>query len=324
MRQTVITLAIAFVACGIACAQESANPNADQLKCYAPFIGTWRYEGPMLEELPGLVEKGTNCVIEFTWKRIMNKASLESSLRVEIEGHGMIYADKSLIGWNAADQQIVYGGTSSNGAVFLGTAEPAAEGKSLTCAARGSDSDGGEISNRSVFTVTDRNTLTFEALERTGPIVQGPSPVYTLTRVRPAKSQELAECPWEYVTGHWKHTDSTGNESEVVWKLIDGNSLIGMWKGQGEKATELVGWRPDQSALVATGYGENGEHWEVKFTTVTDSMIKGPSFQRTSDGKIMRGTFQLTKKSDDEMPTLFVGTIDGQKATVEGCFTRVK
>jgi hypothetical protein len=132
------------------------------------------------------------------------------------------------------------------------------------------------------------------------------------------------DCPWRYVTGHWKHSDDLGNVGEVVWKKSQGGALTGIWKDEQGKATELAGWRPDKKALVTTGYGDQGEFWHGEFTTVTESMIKGEIFHRLADGKIRKGTLQLTKTGDDEMPTLFVGTIDGKEVTSKGKYTRVK
>jgi hypothetical protein len=139
-----------------------------------------------------------------------------------------------------------------------------------------------------------------------------------------ALGQAPEECPWKFATGHWRLTDSTGNEADVVWKKTAGDALIGRWKGEDGRAIEITGWRPDRNELVATGYGPNGEYWEVVFTTVTEKMIKGKMIQRTPDGVIKKGTWQVTKKSDDEMPTLFVGTRDGQEVTEKGSFKRVE
>jgi hypothetical protein len=76
--------------------------------------------------------------------------------------------------------------------------------------------------------------------------------------------------------------------------------------------------------LVIIGYGPKGEYWEVTCTTVTESMIKGRMIQRTPEGVIMRGIWQVTKTSDDEMATLFVGTQNGNEVNVKGSFTRMK
>jgi hypothetical protein len=132
------------------------------------------------------------------------------------------------------------------------------------------------------------------------------------------------DCPWRFATGHWKASDETGNESEVVWKTTEGDALLGLWMGKDGKATEIAGWRSDTKELVVTGYGPKGEYWDVLFTTFTENMIKGKMIQRTAEGVVMRGIWQVTKKSDDEMDTLFVGTANGKEVTIKGSFKRVK
>jgi hypothetical protein len=324
MKRHISPLLILLIVSGAAVGQDLANPNTDQLKCFAPFIGTWRYEGPSLEEIPGVAKKGTNCLIEFSWKHILNKGAVESGLYAEMNDKKFTASSKSLNAWSTTENEIVLAGTSSFGAVYLGTVNPAEQGKQLTVSWRGTDAEGSPTSSKAIFTVTDRNTLTFEALEREGPVIQGASPVYTLKRVHRRRAAKTAECPWELVTGHWKLTNETGHEAHVTWKESAGNALVGTWKDESGKATELVGWRPERGELVATGYGDKGEFWEVRFTTVTEDMVKGPMIDRDADGSVRRGTFQITRKSDDELPTLFEGTVDGEKITIKGCFTRVK
>ena len=72
-----------------------------------------------------------------------------------------------------------------------------------------------------------------------------------------------------------------------MWKIADGDSLIGAWQGEDSKAMELVGWRTDTKELVATGYGPKGEYWEVVFSTVTETLIKGRTIRRTPEGDIL-------------------------------------
>lgn len=132
----------------------------------------------------------------------------------------------------------------------------------------------------------------------------------------------IACCP----TPESAHTQTGRRPPARPPKAADGSqALIGHWKEEdGSAATELAGWRPDEKIFVTTGYGKNGSHWEVRFTTVTESMVEGPMVNRQPDGRLLKGTWQVTKKSEDEMPTLFVGTDDGEQVTVKGCFTRVK
>ena len=130
------------------------------------------------------------------------------------------------------------------------------------------------------------------------------------------------DCPWRFVTGHWKLTDSTGHEGKVVWKATGGNALIGLWEDENGKGTELAGWRPDKKEFVATGYGAKGEHWEIVCTIVTKDMLKGTMINRTSDGKIGKGTWTLSKEGKNEMTSLFEGTVNGEETTIKGHFVR--
>jgi hypothetical protein len=45
---------------------------------------------------------------------------------------------------------------------------------------------------------------------------------------------------------------------------------------------------------------------------------------RSPEGTVRRGTFQITRTSEDELPTLFEGTVDGKQVSIKGLFTRVK
>jgi hypothetical protein len=183
MRRVSFALAALFVICGVGYGQEDGARIAEELKCYRPFIGTWRYEGPLLEELPGLAEKGTDCVIQFSWRRILDGRALESRVAVEVDGKGEIYAERSLVAWNAAEQKIVYAGASSDGSIFLGVTEADADAKTLHPSCEGSTGEGKRLVYRGVFTITDENTMTWQALERTGSsIIEGPSPLYTFQK----------------------------------------------------------------------------------------------------------------------------------------------
>ena len=52
---------------------------------------------------------------------------------------------------------------------------------------QGVDGDGEQTTFKAVVTKTGKDTLTWEALERTGGFVEGPSPVYTYKRVERKK-----------------------------------------------------------------------------------------------------------------------------------------
>ena len=121
MKQaTMILTAVAVVlVCGLTHGKEPTEA-AKHLKCYDALIGTWRYEGPLLEDVPDIAEKGPDIVFQFTWKRILDKNVIEHSWSVEFDG-GETLAGKALVGWNAAEEEIVNGGMSSVGGIGLGT-----------------------------------------------------------------------------------------------------------------------------------------------------------------------------------------------------------
>ncbi|TWU34851.1 hypothetical protein [Novipirellula artificiosorum] len=188
MRLIVAALTVVFLTCGVTYGQDEPGPGFEHLKCYGPFIGTWRYEGPLLEELPDIAKKGTPLVFEFSWRRILNKSAVEYSWSNELQG-GVNLSSKGLVGWDAAQKQIISGGMNSVGGIIMGTVTHDEEAKSMTLKANGIDGEGEKTSFTGVVTKTGKDTLTWKALERTGGIVEGPSPVYTFKRVERAKKE---------------------------------------------------------------------------------------------------------------------------------------
>lgn len=104
---------------------------------------------------------------------------------VEVKGKGTIYEEKVLIAWHAGASKIVYAGAAADGSVLLGSTEPDEAAKTLHPSAEGVTGEGGKITYRGVFAKTDEDTVTWQALERTGsPLIEGPSPLYTFKRFR--------------------------------------------------------------------------------------------------------------------------------------------
>jgi len=184
-----IPCAIVVLVCGVSYGQEEPGPNFEHLKCFGPLLGTWRYEGPLLENVPDIAEKGTKCVFQFSWRRILNKSALEENWSLEFEG-GAKLAGKALTGWHAAEKKLVHGGMNSVGSISLGTVTYDKAAKSSTLTAKGVDSEGKATSFKGVLTKTSRDTLTWQALERVGGIVEGPSPIYSFKRVKRASQPE--------------------------------------------------------------------------------------------------------------------------------------
>jgi hypothetical protein len=172
--------------CGVSYGQQEPGPGFQHLKCLRPKLGDWRYEGPLLEDVPDFAEKGARLVVQVSRRWALNKSAIEENMSIEVEG-GIRFLGKSLIGWNAAEEQIVYGGMNSLGGIGLGAVSPNEKAKTFTFTSEGVDGEGEEVSAKQVLTQTGEDTLTYQALERHGGPVEGPSPVYTFKRVKRAK-----------------------------------------------------------------------------------------------------------------------------------------
>ncbi len=187
MKRAVLTLTAVVLACGVAYGQQQPGPNYEHLKVHGVVIGTWRYEGPSLEDMPGVANKDTKCVQQITWRWILNRNAIEVTWSSEFEG-GKTISGKGLIGWNAADKKITYGGMDSLGSMGLGTIEFADGGKTSTLTEKGIDGEGKEISGTAEIKMTGEDTFTWQATERSGGLVDGPSPIYSFKRVERARS----------------------------------------------------------------------------------------------------------------------------------------
>ena len=186
MKRSVMLVLVALVCTGSVFGQE---PN-EHLKGYSPFVGTWRYEGPLLEDVPDVAKKGSKMVFQLSWRWVLDKQVVMNDWLIEFEGDE--YSEKALIGWNAADEKIVYGGFNSVGQSWLGTAMPDANAKMITTTSKGTNAEGGSTSFKGVIEKKDKDTLTWQSLERTGGIVDGESPVYTFKRVKRSNGAKAA------------------------------------------------------------------------------------------------------------------------------------
>ncbi|TWU34845.1 DUF1579 family protein [Novipirellula artificiosorum] len=184
MRQIVAALTVVLLTCGVTYGQDESGPGFEHLKSYGPMIGTWQYDGPSLQDVPGIAKKGTKVVFEFSWKWILDKSVVEETWSFGVKG-GKTFSGKGLIGWNAAEKKVTFGTMDSFGGMVLGSSVYDAETKSRTYASNGIDGDGNKISSKGVLAKVDKDTLTFQALEQTGgSVFEGPSPIYTFKRVQ--------------------------------------------------------------------------------------------------------------------------------------------
>jgi hypothetical protein len=177
-RAAILTL-VAAVVTGSVVAQE---PN-EHLKGFAPFLGTWRHEGPVLEKGPFAEEakEGSRLVVHISWSWILDQQVVMSDWSIEFQG-GPKISGKVLTGWNAVEEKIVGGGMNSMGGMGVGTS--VIDGTTITATSADVDGEGTKTSSKTVVKITDEDTLTWQAVERTGGDVEGPSPVYTFKRVK--------------------------------------------------------------------------------------------------------------------------------------------
>lgn len=192
MKFVATTLAALFLAGAVSQGQETPGPNFEHLKLYGPTIGTWRYEGPLLEDMPGLANKGTKYVTQIGWRWILNKNAVELNWSSKFQG-GKTISGKGLIGWHAAEKRIAIGGIDSTGSITLGTVTFEDGGKTSTLTAEGIDGEGKKTTFTGVVKRTGKDIITWQALERTGGRVDGKSPVYTLTRVKRTRGKKPAK-----------------------------------------------------------------------------------------------------------------------------------
>jgi len=95
---------------------------------------------------------------------------------------------RGMSGWNAAEAKIMGGGMNSMGGMGIDTA--VITGNTIKLMGQGTDEKGRKTSSTIVIEKTDKNTLTWQAVERTGGEVEGPSPVYTFQRVKRSQAKK--------------------------------------------------------------------------------------------------------------------------------------
>lgn len=131
-------------------------------------------------------------MIQLTWRRILNRNVVETTWSIDFK-EAETTAGKGLIGWNAAEKEIVQGGMSSVGGIGLGIVTVDDAAKSFTLTTEGIDGDGETTEFKGVVTKTGKDTITWRALERVGGIIEGPSPEYTFTKVERRKRAKKAK-----------------------------------------------------------------------------------------------------------------------------------
>ena len=190
MKSIVTALTLVLLACGVTSGQDESAPVSEHLKCFGPFIGNWRHEGPSQRDIEGIAEKGPEIVVQISLKHILNGSAVESNWSVEIQGGAELLV-KTLNGWDAKEEKIVQYAMGSFGGISVGSVTHDKAAKSLTISLAGVDGAGEEISSVTVLTKTGKDTLTSQTENRKGGIVVGPS--YAILHKRVERKKKAAK-----------------------------------------------------------------------------------------------------------------------------------
>jgi hypothetical protein len=174
-----------FVAACVACAPLlAAEPQPlpsqyENLKAFDKLIGTWVYDGPVLEDGP-LAKKGERVKVAIHYRWILNKSVVEIEFMAWLED-GREVGGKRLVGWHPAEKHMVGGGWDSLGTLWLGAETVSEDGKTFIAEDKGFSPDGREVTQQSITTV-EGDTLTLQWKNRKGPDFTGDSPKYVFKR----------------------------------------------------------------------------------------------------------------------------------------------
>ena len=103
-----------LLAASMVIGQAEETPSAyEHLKPLEGFIGTWRHEGVLLEDSPGIGPKGAKGIACISWKWIYGKNAIQWEWTFDFDGKKS--GTTGLIMWDAAQEQMVGHGVSYDG-----------------------------------------------------------------------------------------------------------------------------------------------------------------------------------------------------------------
>ena len=151
------------------------------MKSYEALIGTWVYEGPLLEDVPGLAKKGSQYYFEGTFEWILEKSAIEENWQARFEDGATISA-KGLTGWG--DKKLVSGGMFSGGGYFLADVTLNQDGRTWIYKSKVVDAEGKKSSDTFILELMDDDTLIVHSEDREGSDMPPESPEYTFKRLK--------------------------------------------------------------------------------------------------------------------------------------------
>jgi hypothetical protein len=173
----VLSSAVLVLAASVAAAQADAS-GQNRLTPFDALIGTWCFEGTLLQDAPGAGAKGDKGTACLSWKWLYGKNAVEWEWTTDFAGKRA--GVKGLIMWDAAGKQIVGHGVSSDGTNIRVTARfDLDHGATFEVAVI--SPNGKEGSSTELFTLADPNTLVYQIKKRNGLPDFGP---YQLRRLK--------------------------------------------------------------------------------------------------------------------------------------------
>jgi hypothetical protein len=279
---------------------EATASNYEHLKVLTPFLGSWGYEGPLHEEIPGFAEKGAKLRILFRYQWILNKNAILMDWSIQQDGGGAVDG-KVLIGFDPKGGNIVSGEFTSLGE--YSHSEWSVEGKTLTIHGRGFAADGSDTAATVTNTITERGTMIWQAKGQTR-AGNKLSDTAEYEFKRPARAGEAAGSNYEHLKfldfylGKWRLEGELpegkyiGEESNA-WAFKKNIQRTAGWGriGDGERVDyEIsVGWDPVKEKVFMWIAGSDGSS-SVREGSYDPQKQCLTSKQRSIDGKGIEST----------------------------------
>ena len=179
-----IMLSTAFLLAASMVVGQADEPlsNYDALKSFDAIIGCWTLEGQILEDSPD-VAKGQKVVLHSSYAWILKKSAVECRSTIKV-GEQEAAEFLSVYGWDRSRGRIVSAILSSNGLLGVSEVRVSDDGKTWTFKAQDANPDGTQSTSTVVMTLTDPDTIVWQAKDRQGGPLTGDSPKYTLKRCK--------------------------------------------------------------------------------------------------------------------------------------------
>jgi hypothetical protein len=111
-----LSFAALVVAASTVVGQAEAQPpsNYEHLKSVEWIVGTFEAKGKAQDGIPGVVDEGEDITFRLEFEWTLKKSAMVGEITIASK-NGVYMRHRGMLGWNAADEQIVSGGFDSLG-----------------------------------------------------------------------------------------------------------------------------------------------------------------------------------------------------------------